>query len=390
MGRQTITFDLFRTEDELDTLTASWHELFERSGTQNAFAHPAWMRTWLRLFVPEPKNRCILAVRRGGSLVGLAPFYYRRVGHGRTLQLAGAPVDKDPLTELSEVLALPEARRQVLRALFSELVTEHADGCDWLGLTLPPEHGWFNEDWIPQAWRASGAFSMHKTVRSFSVLPLAERWEDLPLKRNLRNAIRRSENRHGKLDGRVVVRLSTGDDVAEAARRVQDLHRLRARADRGVLHNDYFGDPRVAELGASGVSALAESGNAYVALCELDGEPVAGRIALRAGGSTFVSYSGLDPQQWQLSSPTLLLAAIARRAIEQGDRSLNLSLNPDAAKQRWTQQIEIHNEFVVVAPSVRSRFLFSLFWQARFGRVLRDQRRAALRSVGDFADESAS
>ena len=144
----------------------------------------------------------------------------------------------------------------------------------------------------------------------------------------------------------------------------------------------------MSSLGLEGLAQLAEKDNAVVALCEIDGEAIAGRVALRSGESVFASYSGLDPRYWQLGSLTLLLVMIAKDAIEQGHRSLNLSLNPDPAKQRWTQQIEIHNEFVVVAPARRSRLLFSLFWQARFARVLRQRQRRALPEVPAAPDSA--
>ncbi|HEY2777896.1 MAG TPA: GNAT family N-acetyltransferase [Gaiellaceae bacterium] len=384
MTRSSITFEVLQTNAALAELEPEWRELFHRSGTSNPFAHPGWLGSWLETFVPSPDRRRILAARRNGELIGVAPFYYRPVGHGRTLQLAGAPIQEDPLTEVSEVLVLPAARRQLLPALVRELAAEHADGCDWLALTLPASHGWFNDDWIPDAWRRRGAFSAHKSTRPFSVMPLGPSWDELPLHRNLKNAINRAENRHARLADRVAVRILTGTAVSEGAEQVQRLHRLRATARRGAIHPDYFVDPRISKLGTIGVQRLAETDNACVVLCEIDGEPVAGRIALRAGGSAFVSYSGLDPRFWQLGSLTLLLVTIAQRAIEQGDRMLNLSLNPDPAKQRWTKQIEIHNEFVVVAPSRRSRLLFSLFWQARSARVLRQQiqRSGAERSDG--------
>jgi CelD/BcsL family acetyltransferase involved in cellulose biosynthesis len=387
VSRSSLDFGAVQSDDELEQLAPSWEELFAASGSRNPFAHPAWLREWLRMFVPDASRRRILTVRRGGSLVAVAPFYYRRVGGGRTLQLAGAPSREDPLTELSEVLVLPEARRQVLRAVVRELVHEHAARCDWFGITLPQEHGWFDDDWIPSDWRRRGAFSMHKSVRPFSVLPLPESWDELRLKRNLKNAINRSENRHAKLGSEVQLTFVAGDGTREAAAAVQDLHARRARAEQGLVHRDYFQDTQTAAFAVAGTAALAEAGHAYVALCEIGGEPVAGRVVLRAGGATFLSYSGLDARFWQLSTPTLLMTAIVRRAIEQGDRVLNLSLNPDPAKQRWTQQVEIHNEFVVVGPARRSRLLFSLFWQARFGRALRDKRRfGGVAVAGDPAD----
>lgn len=381
MKRTPLQFEVLQTDVELEGFVPAWTDLFVRSGTRNPFAHPAWLGRWLKQFVAEPGRRRILAVYRDGELLAVAPFYYRRVGHGRTLQLAGAPQHEDPLTESSEILTLPDTRRQVLRALLEQLVLEHASGCDWIGLTLPSEHGWFDDEWIPGIWSRRGGFSMLKSVRPYAVLPLAESWDEMPLKRNMRNAVRRSENRHARLGDRVELRIATGDDVREAALEVQHLHRRRAGAVRGGRHNDYFGDIRISNLGVEGTSALARSGNAHVALCLIDGEPTAGRVVLRAGGEAFLSYSGLDPRYWELSSSTLLITEIVRRAIADGDRSLNLSLNPDSAKQRWTQRVDIHNEFVVVAPSRRSRTLFSLFWQARSARALRDKRRSV--SQGD-------
>ncbi len=220
---------------------------------------------------------------------------------------------------------------------------------------------------------------MHKSVRPFSILPLAASYEDVPLKRNVKSHIRRAENRHAGLEETVEIRFAVGSDVAEAAASVQQLHRDRAAGRVGVVHTDYFGDDRVGRLALDGLTGLGELGDAYVALCEIGGRPVAGRVVLRAGGRSFLSYSGFDTALWRLSSPTLVLSAVIERAIADGDRALNLSLNPDSAKQRWTERVEVHNEFVLVGPARRSRALFSLFWQARSARALRDKRAAVAR-----------
>src|SRR5579871_1574480 len=213
MKRAPLRFEVLRTDEELEGFAPAWTELFLRSGTRNPFAHPAWLLVWLREFVPEAAGRRILPVYRGDELVAVAPYYERRIGGGRTLQLAGAPTQEDPLTETSEILSLPETRRQVLRALVEQLALEHGEGCDWIGLTLASEHGWFDDDWIPAVWRRRGAFSMLKSVRPYAVLPLAESWEAMPFKPNTRNAVRRSENRHARLGSRVEIRIAEGDDL---------------------------------------------------------------------------------------------------------------------------------------------------------------------------------
>lgn len=379
MDRSGFSVEVRRTDSDLAAFEQEWLTLHLASGTRNPFAHPAWLTTWFRHFVPDEHKRCVVALRREGELVAVAPFYRRTIGRGRTLQLAGSPIAQDPLTEISEVLCLPQQQRQVLRTLVGYLADEHLGSLDWIGLTLPPEHGWFDDDWVPDAWRRRGAFVVHKGLRPFVVLPLPDSWEGLRLKRNVKEAIRRSKNRHAGLAGTLEIQFVDGPGVRHAAELVRDLHRLRAQMPGGVPHRDFFGAAAVSRFALDACERLGEAGGASVVLCQIDGQPVAGRVVLRAGGGVFLSYSGLDPAHWRLGSPTMLMAAVIRRGIADGDRLLNLSLSPDPSKLRWSERIDFHNEFLIVAPSRRSRALFSLFWQARSARVLSDRYRYGAR-----------
>jgi hypothetical protein len=47
--------------------------LYARSPQASPFQSPAWLLAWRRCFAPE--QLWVLAVRRSGALIGLAPFY---------------------------------------------------------------------------------------------------------------------------------------------------------------------------------------------------------------------------------------------------------------------------------------------------------------------------
>jgi hypothetical protein len=207
-------------------------------------------------------------------------------------------------------------------------------------------------------------------------LPLPASWEELALKRNLKEAIRRSKNRLAALDGTSEIIFAEGPGVADATLQVQALHSRRAALQGHLPHDDYFEDAAFAAFARDASAGLATTGHATVALCLIDSTPIAGRVVLRAHGSAFLSFSGVDPAHWHLGAPTALIVASIRQAISRQDDALNFSVNPDPAKLRWSDRLEFHNEFLVVAPSRRSRAKLAVYWQVRAGRSLTVRREA--------------
>jgi CelD/BcsL family acetyltransferase involved in cellulose biosynthesis/glycosyltransferase involved in cell wall biosynthesis len=397
--RAAFSFDALSSNADLARVEPEWLELFERSATRNPFAHPAWIRAWLATFA-RAHDALVVTARRGGELVGVAPFYRRSYGVGPTsvtcLHVAGSSVPaSDPLTEMSEILTLDDGRRRIIRALLNHVAQEHASGIDWLGLCLPPWQGWFDDEWLPEQWQARGAFAIHKDVRPFVVLPLPGSWEQLTLKRNLKEAIRRSKNRLAALDSPTEIVFAEGEAAARAIERIQELHSSRAVLRGHLDHDDYFATDAVSRFARTAATGLAATGHAAGALLTVGDTAIAGRVVLRAGGGAFLSFSGADPEHWALGASTALIVACIRRAIEQGDRSVNFSINPDGAKLRWSEEIEQHNEFLVVGPSRRAQRAFDLFWQMRAHRALarrkavQRQRYAATHHDGERSAESS-
>ena len=89
-------------------LEPEWERLYDLAVHGTPFLHPVWALTWARLFV-APTDVVTLVARTGDTVVGIAPFYWRRLPGGAvSLQLLGAnrqsesdgvsfaPVSEDP------------------------------------------------------------------------------------------------------------------------------------------------------------------------------------------------------------------------------------------------------------------------------------------------------
>ena len=116
---------------------------------------------------------------------------------------------------------------------------------------------------------------------------------------------------------------------------------------------------------------LLEAGNRLppgaleIALLELDGRPLAAQSTLRGGGTTYLMVSGLDWIWWELGAMTEVIGEIIQAAIRRGDRAVNLSTGPVVSKLRWSERLELHQDFTLVSDQPRSQALFSAYTLAQ-------------------------
>ena len=221
---------------EARAFAAEWAELAEAAGARNPFSHPDWLMPWAERFLSSGEQIWLLAARRHGQLVGVAPFYRRSWGPGlaHSMQLWGTGRHSD-LIELPQLLLDQESPRTVARALVSRLCAEAA-GWDWA--TVPLEDPlWLEPEWLP---RGGEVMVLPKTVRPCVVLPIDQ--SRPPVKRNLRESLRRARNRLDRSypDDWSVSRATARADLIElrlAGSRLVLLVRCggrRSRARRGV------------------------------------------------------------------------------------------------------------------------------------------------------------
>jgi CelD/BcsL family acetyltransferase involved in cellulose biosynthesis len=134
--------------DEWQSQGAAWDELLAGSANDRLFLSSDWLTTWWKWFGARRGELQLLAVYRGGELVGAAPLYLRRVVRRmlpvRSLQFVGtAWHDPDALiSEYLDFVALrglePQVRECLLEHLlesggWSELLIGYArDSGGWL------------------------------------------------------------------------------------------------------------------------------------------------------------------------------------------------------------------------------------------------------------------
>jgi CelD/BcsL family acetyltransferase involved in cellulose biosynthesis len=104
---------------------------------------------------------------------------------------------------------------------------------------------------------------------------------------------------------------------------------------------------------------MAAHGRAELLTLDVAGTARAALLVLRAPGASYVAASGVDPDWWHVSPVTLLQWTAMCRAVARGDTEVNLSMGPDVAKLRWSEQVVPHMEFVVCGPRARSRLLLT-------------------------------
>ena len=355
----SLTVTHVRTHAGAAALAEEWQALFRVAGGGNPFAAPDWLLPWARHFVPEP-DLDIFAVRRDQALVGIAPWYVKRVALlPRRLQLLGSG-RHDALTELPQVLTMPGEARSVLRAVIGEWARLAGDW-DWLELPLTADQGWFEPEWLAGT-AAERGLVQHKTTRAAVVLDLPA---DVPalhvgLKRNLLESTHRARNRLDRAGQPWVITVhEDSGDITATLPVLARLHAARARLGGRRNHPDQLGlAARRAFLGEA-LPAMAARRQAQILTLDVAGTPVAAQLVLTAPGGSYLGLSGVDPEWWHVSPVTLLQLHAAQLAVERGQAAFNLSVGPSVSKLRWSEQIRQHPEFLVCGPRWSSRLAYT-------------------------------
>lgn len=364
---------------QAEALLPEWKELFSSCASANVFACPDWLLLWARHFV-RPEDLCIVTVRNGAELIGVAPFYRRTLSLGRGpsvtfLQLLGAG-RRPYLTELPAVLTHPAWNRSVLREIFHHLEASDTPW-DWAEVTLSSEQGWFEPEWLPPVDGRQPSVAIHKATRPCVIVPLAASWDETAagLKRNVRESIRRGANRLAR-DGHSWRLAVGGQDVpaADALATLVDLHNARARMCSRPRHADLLDDARDVRFLGDVVQRLAGSGHVVPCLLLVDERPVAARLLLRAHDTVYFFVSGIDPDWWAQGVGTTLIVECLKHSIAAGCRTANLSTGVDVSKLRWSERLDLSQDFAVVRGRRRSRAAFSAYRQLRAASLVHRER----------------
>ncbi|PWW21800.1 CelD/BcsL family acetyltransferase involved in cellulose biosynthesis [Geodermatophilus normandii] len=355
-----LTVAVHRDLSSVAALAGEWQALHDASGDVNPFSGPDWALPWLERFgVEAPYTPLVLEVREGERLVGVSPLCRQAVlgGRAHVVQPVGTGAPWIGPYELSALLVDPRVGREAARVVVGAVCGLSAEW-DWADLALGTAVPWLVPEWLPD-------FSFTVSVRRVlanAVLDLSAERNVYAGRRNLKESFRRARNRLTRdfgADGWRVRRVTDQSEVGGAFSRLVALHGDRATLGDGKpVHADVFADGRVRDYLGDVVGRMAARDAVSLYELLIDEEVVATQLVLHTATASYSSVSGLTDRAWDYSAVTYLQSQAVADAQKAGHREFNLSLGPNQAKLRWTDEVRTMPRFSLVAPTRRSQMLY--------------------------------
>ena len=293
--------------EEPASLRAEWEELLGRQPEPAPFLHPAWQRVWLEEF-QNGRELLLLAVREGGSLLGVAPLL-REDGK---LSLVG----HYSICDYMDFVLEPDCGPGVVGALFDAILEE-----DWSELELRGlREGSPTLAQLPALAKAAGLAVKREEEAVAPRVELPTSWDEYlaSLSKKARHELRRKLRRLADA-GEPELRAYTSPQDVES--RLPQLLRfmVESRTDKAAFMSEQMGRffHRMAP-------AMAEEGLIRLYELELSGRPVASILCFDQGGQLFLYNSGYDPQYASQSVGLLSKALCLRDAIDSGYRCFDM------------------------------------------------------------------
>jgi CelD/BcsL family acetyltransferase involved in cellulose biosynthesis len=321
----SLSIDQLESIEALERIEPEWRELWEHDPAATPFESPEWLLPWTRHLWGGGKLR-VLAIRSGGSLVGLAPFFHW--GYGAKPEMIRVSLLGSGISDHLGMLAVPE-----YALLAAHLVLEHltADGGEWhLCDLLELRSG----SPLLRTEVPAGLTRREAPCGVCPVLPLPRSLDELlhAVDGKFRHNLRTAQNRLNR-DGRIeLVRATRPPDVASLMSDLFRLHECRWR-ERGGAGVPEAGALRRFHLEVSARFAARDMLRLYA--LQSDGRTIAVQYNFRREDRHFYYLSGFDPEHARSGAGAVLLAETIRQTIAEGAREIDFLRNGEDFKYRW-------------------------------------------------------
>ncbi len=308
-------------------LAPDWWSLWRRVPGASPFASPAWLIPWWMAFAPG--SLIVLAVRGGGELVALAPFYTDKACRARPVGVSVSDyfdIMIDPKFIRGAAKMLLEAMRLRGLALQWEIcgLAPHAQAC---------------------IFRHAGTLV---TEDPCPVLPIPAGTADLseivpaPKCRKLRSAWRRTARA-----GAVKIERA-GEGALQAALGVLiRLHGLRWRGRGGGV----FTDGRAKRFHRLAMPELGQAGLLDLFLCRLGERIIAVYYGLSDAERAYAYLLGFDPAYGSISPGNLLIGCAIEHAIRRGAREFHFLRGNEPYKYKWGATDRVNCRILIRGPA---------------------------------------
>ena len=311
------------TEEALDAVEAEWDALAVAAG--RPYCSPAWMRAWWRAATPSAARLCVVVVRDGARIVGIAPLYtsasecrFLCAGMSTRLDLLAADVDREHVARaFAEALAAlqPRLHAIVFEGIERSSPWPRAIASAWPA-RLPPRVKTDLElpaptvDLTPgfDAWLGSRSRGFRREL-----LRVRRRWQDLG----------------------AVVEASPEERLDEDLEHLDRLHRARWASRGGSSNIDPARRRMLAEVGRE----LLPEDRFRLFTVRVGSDVAAAELFVVAGGVLGAWGGGFD-ERWQNLSPSIVaVAAAVEDACVRGERCLDLGEGAEPYKIRFGEAV---------------------------------------------------
>lgn len=335
----------FELYDAIAPIQREWDELADRTGA-SPFVRPGWMAPWLASFGAGALR--VLAIRRDGRLVAVAP----------TLQRRSATVSPTNFhTPVFDLLAEDGAAAQELVGRLLTASTRRVD----LSF-LPSSESAACTELIAQS---GGRVTTHVVQRS-PYVALDGTWSQY--RAGLRRGFRRELDRcRRRLEERGEPSFECGDGRQRLAESLAAGFEVESSGWKGRAASAIASRPETRSFYEQISRWAAERGWLRLCVLRLDGRAIAFDLALEADGAFYVVKGGFVPAYREVAPGMLLTAWLLERAFADGLETYELLGDADPYKLRWTDRVRPRIR-VQAFPASPAGHLSLIWW--RQGRPL--------------------
>jgi CelD/BcsL family acetyltransferase involved in cellulose biosynthesis len=342
------------TEDErLDALEGEWRALHDEGTSDSVFLSFEWLRRWWTHFGGESQSLFVLCARDADRLQAILPLVIcrerRRGLTQRTLRFLGSG-----LSDRLGVLCRPGMEGAAAEA-FADHLEERAGSWDRLDLVDLP-HDDDASRRLAERLAKRGLCGGLEESHPCPFLDVETDWESFyhaqintKTRSNNRNKTRRLEKQ-----GTLAIRFVT--DPADVPTAIESVFGI---DERDVHHGDARQRPFDVEGGRAFFRdvtvALAHRGWLFLALMELDDEPIAYRLNFRHRSRHFDYFTGYSLTYNRYSPGRLLATAVLESCFTSGIERVDFLRGFDDWKTEWTDRFRRNAEIHGSSPSLRSR-----------------------------------
>ncbi len=356
MEKEPVHVKMVSSPEDFRPLKDAWNGLLAESPADSFFLRWEWLFEWWKAYGDGDLSLSIILVYRGGSLIGIGPFYVNNRCHRsgivstRCLMFLGTTYDR-MISEYLDIIYRGCDSEEVIRSILNFVIRE--DVC--------------TDMFLQKVNAGSGTFDVLKRLSEenrllYKVLDretspyisLPDSYDQFlrACKSRVRSKIRCDQRRLAGLK-KPLFRKTAG--LSELDADIDELVRLHQARWESKKMPGAFSDGKFLSFQRSVMREMLKNGHLELSFLSVDGRNIASLYNIRYGGKTYFYQSGLDASFCPNISPGLLLHNFCiMGAIGDGLKEYDFLLDgkTDAYKKRWTSDFRCMHDIYMARPGI--------------------------------------